>query len=157
VLAISVLASLVLSLALLKCSSRRDFPGTVTLVSPPSPDPPFLHIIFDKGVASGEIPLSHNRGYWFDTAPPDGVCSAAIRGSRLIYRWDRVEIPKLGWHRDRLEYRLLSAAKPRCFSEESALHFWGILVGISLAPLAIGAAFAALVANARERPPTSGT
>jgi len=144
---IGVLASLASFALLAACLKRRECPGTVSMVSPPTSDAPFLHIVFDKAADASWVPLGRNRGYWIEGHPPEGLASAAVVGDRLVFRWERVEIPLLGWHADRLEYRL---PKDRSrFSEESASRFWGPLVGICLVPLAVSGVVAAAAGGRR--------
>jgi hypothetical protein len=156
ILAVSALLSLAVFGILFGGLKRQDFPGKITVLRVPPPDTPVVHLTFDQRLDASALPLGHNRGYWIDGSPPEGLCSAAVTGDRIVYRWDRVEFPGLTWSLDRLEYRLQKGPELRCFSEPSALEFWGIFAGIGLGPLVLGSAVASLCALAdRFRLPSS--
>jgi len=138
ILAISFLASAAISTLLLLNLRSTDHPGTVTFVSPPSSDPPFLWIVFDKDPNVASLPLFHNRGHWIVAPPPEGLAAVATQGDRLLFHWDRLELSLLKWQMDRIEYRLEQKSSRRSFSESSALRFWGTLVAMSLGPLLLG-------------------
>ena len=153
-LAISAVASLLILAGVWGTFKRRDYPGRVR-VSPP-PDP-VLYIVFDPPVEPLQVPLSHNRGYWFDPKPPAGLCDALVQSNRLVFRWDRIEVPGVGWRLDRLEYRVTRGEETLRFYDDSPLSFWGIIVTMVCAPVVVGAVIAATLGLTSGRREAEGT
>jgi len=148
VLGVAALVSLLMAAMIFACFRRQQYTGTITLVSD-DPGSPFLHLVFDAKPDPLQIPLGQNRGYWIDGRPPEGMCRVAVKGDRMVYRWDRVQVPFSRRGLDLIEYRLLKGERIQTFSEDSALEFWGIVVAIILAPTAVGALVVAILGFSR--------
>jgi len=153
-LAISAVTSLLVLAGVFGGFKRRDYPGRITMVSR---EDNFLHLVFDKPVRAGEVPFGHNRGYWIVGEAPTDLYAAVVNGDRIVFRWDRLGIPGLRWSLDRFEYRFRRGEETRCYSDESAVHFWGVIVGIILAPIVMGCVIAAILGLASGRREAEGT